>query len=127
MHDTGKVVAGLALFAAVMLFPFWWGVLFNKALPDVPTPEGTPPCVESAVFMRTGHMDLLDDWRDAVVRGGVRRYTSGNDGRIHEMSLSNSCLGCHDKTESCDACHGQLNVAPHCWDCHVDENRPEVE
>lgn len=125
MYDTAKVVLGLGIFVVVMSFPFWWGVVFNKDLPEIPTPEDTRPCVESAEFMRASHMDLLNNWRDAVVRDGVREYTSGNTGKPYEMSLSNGCLGCHDKDESCDACHDAANVKPHCWECHVETNSPQ--
>ena len=127
MYDLGKVGLGLAIFLGLMSFPFWWGVLFNKDLPEIPTPEGTRPCVESAEFMRASHMDLLNDWRDAVVREGVREYVSGNSGKPYEMSLSNGCLGCHEKTDSCDACHDAANVKPHCWECHVEVNRLQGE
>jgi hypothetical protein len=37
------------------------------------------------------------------------------------MSLSNTCLACHDGQEKfCNACHKYLAVKPFCWDCHFD-------
>ena len=70
--------------------------------------------------MRASHMTLLAEWRDRVVRDGVRTYT-GADGRVVRMSLSGTCLGtCHtDKTAFCDRCHDYAGVKPACWDCHV--------
>jgi hypothetical protein len=70
--------------------------------------------------MRAEHMNVLDKWRDQVVRQGVRTYTTP-DGRQFEMSLSNTCLDCHNnKAEFCDRCHGYASVRTYCWDCHVD-------
>jgi hypothetical protein len=37
------------------------------------------------------------------------------------MSLSNTCLGCHEgQKKFCTACHEYLAVQPFCWDCHFD-------
>ena len=73
--------------------------------------------------MKTEHMQLLDVWRDTVVREAKRVYVSPN-GKSYNMSLSsgdNSCLGCHvDKAEFCDKCHTYASVTPYCWDCHID-------
>jgi len=69
--------------------------------------------------MRTEHMQMLNDWRNMVVRDGTRLYI-GSDGRKFEMSLSNTCLQCHsNKTEFCDRCHNYAAVTPYCWDCHI--------
>jgi len=70
--------------------------------------------------MKANHMDLLNQWRDDVVRKGVRIYKAGN-GRKFEMSLSNTCMNCHsNKSEFCDECHGYGGVDPYCWDCHIE-------
>jgi len=64
-------------------------------------------------------MDLLNQWRDDVVRKG-ERYYQAFDGTTHEMSLTRNCLGCHvNKDKFCDRCHDYLGVTPYCWDCHV--------
>ena len=70
-------------------------------------------------------MDILvDDWREAVVREGIRSYV-GSDGREYEISLTETCLGCHsNKSEFCDKCHNYVGVRPDCWDCH---NVPEED
>ena len=73
--------------------------------------------------MRTSHGDLLLAWRDRVVRSGERVFTAP-DGRVRELSLVRTCLGCHQKAEFCDRCHQYVAVAPECWSCHVDPRSP---
>ncbi len=70
--------------------------------------------------MRASHMTLLVEWRDRVVRDGVRTYVDG-DGREVAMSLSETCVGaCHtDKAKFCDRCHDYARVTVTCWNCHV--------
>jgi hypothetical protein len=70
--------------------------------------------------MRREHMQLLNEWRDEVVRTGGRVYVAA-DGQRYEKSLTRTCLGCHQsKANSCDRCHDYLDVQPQCWQCHVD-------
>ena len=45
--------------------------------------------------MRAHHMELLDQWRNAVVREGKKTYVSRTSGASYEMSLTKTCLGCH--------------------------------
>ncbi len=81
--------------------------------------NGSTECVEATDYMRANHMDLLDQWRDTVVRDDVRTYTS-KAGKSYTMSLSDTCLDCHsNKDQFCDACHTYSAVTPYCWDCHV--------
>ena len=118
MSDTVKVMAGLGVFAVVMLFPFWWGFIAKGELPTLEVPEGE--CVESAEYMRSSHMDLLNSWRHSVVRDGKRIYTN-DDGDEFVMSLTGGCLDCHSSQKAfCDECHDFAGVKPKCWDCHVD-------
>jgi hypothetical protein len=75
-------------------------------------------CVESSEYMRAEHMQMLDQWRDAVVREGKTQYIS-SDGQPFEMSLDDSCLKCHsNRSEFCDSCHDYASVDLYCWDCH---------
>jgi hypothetical protein len=75
--------------------------------------------------MKAEHMQLLDVWREAVVRRGERIYVSP-DGKEYNMSMSNTCLDCHsNKTEFCDRCHNYASVQPYCWDCHIDDTLKE--
>jgi len=70
--------------------------------------------------MRASHMQVIYDWRETVVRGGARTYRHP-DGTDRPMSLSNTCLACHEGQEKfCNACHQYLAVKPFCWDCHFD-------
>jgi len=71
--------------------------------------------------MRASHMDLLNQWRDDVVRVGNRDYKSTLTGKTFDMSLSRTCMDCHsNKADFCDRCHDFLSVDPYCWDCHVE-------
>ena len=63
-------------------------------------------------------MQLLDEWRDEVVRDGERQMQVVN-GKEYEKSLMNACMQCHaDKKKFCDECHVYAAVKPYCWDCH---------
>jgi hypothetical protein len=83
-------------------------------------PELERKCVESKAFMRTEHMQLLNNWRDSVVRDGYRQYISTTSGKHFNMSLQNGCMNCHsNKKKFCDQCHNYMAVKPYCWDCHI--------
>jgi len=125
MYDSGKIIIGLGVFFCLFTFPFWYNM--GKAAPapdpkiDTPAIEelDTKECVEPKAFMKAEHMQLLNAWRDSVVRDKNRMYAAAN-GKRHEMSLSNTCMQCHsNKTQFCDQCHNYLGVNPYCWDCHV--------
>jgi hypothetical protein len=122
MYDASKIVAGLVVFVVLATSPLWYNAL-SAAPPDKPELQmptnGSTECVEATDYMRANHMDLLDVWRDTVVREDVRTYTS-EAGKEYTMSLSDTCLDCHAKKEQfCDACHTYSAVTPYCWDCHV--------
>ncbi|MCG6893339.1 MAG: sulfate reduction electron transfer complex DsrMKJOP subunit DsrJ [Desulfobacteraceae bacterium] len=128
MNDRGKIIAGLAIFIAIVTLPFWFNM--GKAAP-VPDPKLTAKakaakeCVESTAYMRAEHMQLLDVWRDTVVRDAKRVYVT-EKGKEYMMSLSNTCLDCHsNKTEFCDRCHDYASARPYCWDCHIDNPKGE--
>lgn len=123
MYNGGKVLAGLFVFLAILTFPFW----YNASQAAYKTPElQLPPksvatqCVEDAEWMKAEHMQLLNHWRDWVVRDGKRMYTSKLTGAHIEMSLQKSCMKCHSSKEKfCDKCHEAAAVTPYCWDCHI--------
>jgi formate-dependent nitrite reductase cytochrome c552 subunit len=77
-------------------------------------------CVEPTPYMRSRHMNLLDDWRQEAVRDGDRIYV-GLGGVKYEKNLSGTCiLSCHSNREVfCDRCHEYVGVRPYCWDCHA--------
>ncbi len=122
MYDAGKIILGVIIFLCLITFPFWYNLASGKAA-QVPEPEivsDAEQCVESTDYMRTKHMNLLDEWRDEVVRNKNRIYVSSN-GKQYTMSLSNTCMECHsNKTQFCDRCHDYLGVTPYCWDCHIE-------
>ena len=122
---SGKIITGLIIFIAVVTFPF----VYNMGKADtVPEPSLNTPainqmavkqCIEPKQFMRAEHMQLLNNWRDSVVRSGNRIYTA-SDGKQYSMSLQNTCLNCHsNKKEFCDKCHNYMAVNPYCFDCHL--------
>ncbi|HWR72405.1 MAG TPA: sulfate reduction electron transfer complex DsrMKJOP subunit DsrJ, partial [Nitrospirota bacterium] len=66
------------------------------------------------------HMQILNNWRDSVVRDNKRQYVSDTSKRHFNMSLQNECMQCHsNKKKFCDECHNYLAVKPFCWDCHI--------
>ncbi len=124
MYDAGKIIVGIVVFLVLATSPLWFNALTEES-PEVPKLQlptnGSTECVEATEFMRTDHMDLLNQWRDDVVRKGQRDYVSSSNGKIFDMSLSRTCMDCHsNKAEFCDACHTYMAVTPFCWDCHVE-------
>jgi hypothetical protein len=134
MYDSGKIIVGLLIFLAFVTFPFYSNTGKAMAKPDPKidmnavqkwneehgvTDIGKKACVESKDFMRAEHMQMLNDWRDSVVREGNRTYTNSR-GQSFKMSLQNTCMKCHsNKKEFCDQCHNYMAVKPYCWDCHI--------
>jgi len=121
MYDAGKILTGLALFLALATAPVWLDAVTGTVAgpPDLVLPRGETACVLPTGEMRAAHMELLDRWRDEVVRRGERSTVTW-DGRTVRRSLTGSCLGCHgDKASFCDRCHDTVAVTPYCWDCHV--------
>ena len=128
MHDAGKVITGLVIFLGLVAAPLLYNLGSGQAgyIPDLEKATGGEQCVRDSAYMTTHHMDLLDEWRDQVVRKG-ERFETGSDGNRYERSLTNTCLGCHKSREKfCDRCHTYLGVEPYCWDCHIvpEEVRP---
>jgi hypothetical protein len=128
LYDSGKILIGLLVFVAIATFPFYYNIGKVNAKPepklDTPAilqmPEQDRKCVESKAFMRTEHMQLLNNWRDSVVRDGYRQYISSANGKHYNMSLQNGCMNCHsNKKKFCDQCHTYMAVKPYCWDCHI--------
>ncbi|NQU65888.1 MAG: sulfate reduction electron transfer complex DsrMKJOP subunit DsrJ [SAR324 cluster bacterium] len=132
MYDTGKIVTGLVIFVAIVSFPFWGSIGGSSEKPKLVIPQ-TGRCIESAAYMRANHMQLLDEWRNSVVRDNNHVYVSKTYGTRHDISLSStgsslvssgekqSCMSCHsNKKEFCDACHNYASVKPYCWTCHIE-------
>jgi len=127
MYNAGKIIIGIIIFVALVTFPFIFagGKATAKPDPKIDTPqilkmpENDRKCVESKAFMKKEHMQLLNDWRDRVVRDGNTIYTNA-EGKTFNMSLQNTCMKCHsNKKKFCDECHNYAAVKPYCWDCHI--------
>jgi hypothetical protein len=123
MRDRSLIYLGLLVFLAVVTFPFTYNLVAGSGtMPELKYPENATQCVESKEFMRSSHMQLLIDWREAMVRDNVRTYES-SEGKTYTIGLTNTCLAqCHtSKADFCDRCHSFSGVAePYCWDCHID-------
>jgi hypothetical protein len=128
MNEKGVIITGLVIFLVALTFPVWLAVGGAKsgAPPDHVLPESGGRCVLDTPYMRDAHMDLLNEWRDEVVRDGDRFFTAEDGYHLPpgkerlEKSLTRTCLDCHgNKVEFCDRCHDYSSVDPYCWDCHV--------
>ena len=94
-------------------------------LPNLTLPVNQKQCVAPISYMRASHMQLLLQWRRDVVRRGDRKYVAF-DGKVYDMSLTKTCLGCHNKEQFCGRCHTYAGVSgPYCWNCH-NEPQPSV-
>lgn len=123
LFNGGPILFGLVVFLVLASLPFWYNAAFGTSTtrPELELPDRSvhPKCVAATEYMRNSHMELLNEWRDVVVRTGDRTYTDP-DGKKYDMSLTLTCLNCHtSKKNFCDRCHEYLGVRPYCWDCHV--------
>lgn len=126
MYDKKVIIPGIVIFLWLFLLPFWYNA--GKATPQ-PEPKTDTPvikqleekkCIEDTAFMKSSHMQLLDEWRDSVVRERNRVHVASS-GKRYKMSLQNECMNCHsNKSEFCDQCHNYVAVKPFCWDCHIE-------
>ena len=123
MNDAGKILGGLIVFLLLVTLPMWYNLATGKGKtgPDpVIAPGAGESCVADTEYMRAKHMDLLNEWRDDVVRRADRDWVAP-DGTHYDKSLSRTCMGCHvNKSEFCDRCHDYTAVTPYCWECHVE-------
>ncbi len=137
MNDPGKLIAVILIIVvgASLAFPLVYNKAKAGAVPNLsaelePLKKDKKTCVESAAYMRSSHMQLLNDWRNEVIREGNRIYVSKTDKKEYEMSLQNTCTKCHtSKAQFCDKCHDFVGTAPKCWDCHIPpvEKKPQAE
>jgi hypothetical protein len=124
MGDKGKILFGLSVFVILVTYPFWSRLAasgdFDAARPTLEYPADETACVEDTPFMTANHMDLLNQWRDDLVRDGDPEYTSLATGKTYTRSLTKTCLGCHeDRDAFCTKCHDYADVHPTCWQCHT--------
>ncbi len=115
------IVLLFALFLIPATLPLWYKAVVGApaGAPKLELPAGEKQCVEPTDYMRRSHRELLNRWKDSVVREGKRTYVAAN-GREYTMSLTGTCLKCHANKETfCDRCHNYVRVEPNCWQCHV--------
>lgn len=129
IYNANKIIPGLVIFLGLVTIPLWYNM--GRAVP-APDPKIDTPviqqmaqkqCVLPKSEMRTGHMQLLNNWRTWVVRDGKRIYVAA-DSKEYVMSLQNECIKCHsNKSKFCDQCHTyaglDLGTQPYCWTCHI--------
>lgn len=120
MYNKGLIISGLVVFVLFVTFPIWFNGLDAGPLPkpELP-PGGEKECVAPAAEMRDRHMQLLNEWRDDVLRNSNREpITVG--GKEFRKGLQIACMQCHSNKEKfCDSCHVYTAVTPTCWDCHI--------
>lgn len=120
MYDVGKIITGLVIFLVILSFPLWYNAGHAAyKVPELQLPKDKKECIESKQWMRANHMELLNEWRDEVVRNNMAMYVNAA-GKEIPISLQNTCMKCHSSKEKfCDKCHQTAAVDPYCWDCHV--------
>ncbi len=138
MYKGGKIIASLILFVAFLSIPFFYNMGKVNAGPEnlqasISQLDGQQ-CVESADYMRSNHMQLLNKWRQSDVRDGKTVYVN-SQGKSFDISLQ-SCLECHatqatkntvgvnnpalkTSDQFCVSCHNYASVKPTCWSCHA--------
>jgi len=118
MYNGKYIIPGLIIFLALVLFPFIKGIGQPPLKVETEKPKNVKECVLKTEKMRDVHMVLLNEWRDDVIRNGKRVF-KGDSGKDFNMSLTNTCMGCHEnKDKFCDKCHNEVGVNPYCWNCH---------
>ncbi len=121
MYDSGKILTGLFIFVLFVTFPIWYNHGDAGAVPKLEkAANNATQCVRPVDEMRSKHMQLLNQWRDEVLRTGDRSFVVEVGGKKYQKSLMNTCMKCHtSKKKFCDECHDYASVSPYCWDCHV--------
>ena len=120
MYDLGKIIPGLIVFVGLVSFPIWYNGGNAGAIPKPEKPVTAKECVADIQYMRTTHMQMLNAWRDDIVREDGARELKTASGIDYKRSLQNGCMKCHtSKKKFCDTCHAYTDVNPYCWDCHI--------
>lgn len=120
MYNKGTIIPGLLIFVLIVIFPILYNGLEAGDMPKPAAPPGgETKCVKDTGYMRSSHMQLLNEWRDSVLRDG-NRVTVEVEGKIYRKGLQTACMKCHSNKEKfCDSCHEYASVKPYCWDCHL--------
>ena len=119
MYNKGMNITGLIVFVVIVTFPIWYNRGVAGDVPKPEMPKDAKQCVVPVKEMRSNHMQLLNEWRDEVLRTGNRAYFE-LEGKKYQKGLQIACMKCHtSKKKFCDTCHVYVSVAPYCWDCHL--------
>jgi hypothetical protein len=121
IYNGRLTITGVIIFLLIVLSPIWYNAVTGRTgyVPELKLPADEKQCVESSPYMRANHIELLNLWKETIVRTGERAYKAG-DGKTYTISLVGTCMKCHSsKAEFCDRCHNYADVQPKCWDCHV--------
>jgi len=120
MSDRIWIMVALAVFLTLATSPIWYTfvVAEDTSRPQLGVAtEGSRCVMDNPV---ADHIDLLDRWRNAVVREGDKEPVTV-DGRQYKKSLTRGCLYCHSSRQNfCVKCHNYADVHPTCWDCHIE-------
>nr|WP_320010622.1 sulfate reduction electron transfer complex DsrMKJOP subunit DsrJ [uncultured Desulfobulbus sp.] len=119
MYDSGKIITGLLIFVLLVTIPVWYNRGTASNVPEPELPKDVKTCVLPKAEITAKHMQLLNQWRDEVIRTGDRS-TLEIEGKQYPKSLMLACMKCHtSKVKFCDKCHTYASVKPYCWDCHL--------
>jgi hypothetical protein len=121
MYNKRLIIPGLIIFIVLVTSPIWYNGLVAGPLPPKPElpPGGEQNCVLPKAEITATHMQLLNEWRDDVLRDG-NRVAVTVDGKEYRKGLQMACMQCHSNKEKfCDTCHEYASVKPYCWDCHL--------
>lgn len=119
MYNSDKIIPGLIIFVLFITFPIWYNHGDAGELPKPELPKDSKKCVRPVSEIRSEHMQLLNEWRDEVLRTGDRE-SFDLEGKKYQKSLMLTCMQCHtSKKKFCDVCHDYVSVSPFCWDCHL--------
>jgi hypothetical protein len=122
MADKPLIIVGLLIGLGALSSPIWYALAGGSPQPppQLEPPVGHSQCVRDVAYMRANHMDLLNRWRDEVVRQGDDRPVE-IEGQQYPKSLTRGCLSCHTNRQGfCDKCHDYADVQPYCWNCHCE-------
>lgn len=121
MYGKARIIPGLLIFLGLMTFPIWHNAGNARQVPKPELPKDSRECVAPVRYMRTTHMQLLNEWRDDILRASGARSGATANGTEYVRSLQNGCMACHaSKKKFCDECHTYAAVKPYCWDCHIE-------
>lgn len=96
MYDKLKILPFLIIGVCLFLSPMWYDNIFGKGT-KAPEPVLTPKakeagqCVAPKAYIKAWHMQLLDAWRQEVVRDD-QRYFNTNENLWWDYSLSPKLL-----------------------------------